>query len=141
MGGYHEHLAREARERAMKNTVTQAHVDAQIVDISVSTIFDKVTVVAVRLKNGFVLVESAGAVDKANYSEAIGREICLARIKNKIWELEGYVLSTALQYQRIASEFSERAMTDLRNGEATLHGETLRAFEQLVAQCGISAEL
>lgn len=80
----------------MKNTVTQAHVEAQIADIQVSTIFDKVTVVAVRLVNGFVLVESAGAVDKANYSEATGREICLARIKNKIWELEGYQLSTRL---------------------------------------------
>lgn len=77
----------------MKNTVTQAEVDAQIVETTVSTVFDKVTVVAVRLRSGFVLVESAGAVDKANYSEAIGREICLTRIKNRIWELEGYRLS------------------------------------------------
>ena len=52
-------------------------------------------VVAARLRNGFVLVESAGAVDKANYREDVGREICLERIKNKIWELEGYQLSTA----------------------------------------------
>lgn len=78
----------------MQNTVTQAQVDAQIVDIHVQTVFEKVTVVSVRLRNGFVLVESAGAVDKANYSEAVGREICLRRIKDKIWELEGYQLST-----------------------------------------------
>ncbi len=98
MGGYHEYLARNAlrSSRAMlPNTVTQAHVDAQIVDVQVSTVFDKVTVVAVRLRNGFVLVESAGAVDKANYRESVGREICLTRIKNRIWELEGYQLSTA----------------------------------------------
>jgi hypothetical protein len=78
----------------MKNSITQERVDAQIIDVEVSTIFDKVTVVAVRLRNGFVLVESAGAVDKANYSEEVGREICLERIKNKIWELEGYLLSS-----------------------------------------------
>ena len=83
----------------MKNTITQAHVDAQIAEIHVQTMFDKVTVVTVRCLNGFVLVESAGAVDKANYSEAIGREICLGRIKNKIWELEGYRLSSELAAQ------------------------------------------
>jgi hypothetical protein len=80
----------------MKNTVTQKIVDEQIADIQVTTVYEKVTVVSVRLKNGFVLVESAGAVDKANYSEAIGKEICLQRIKNKIWELEGYRLSCEL---------------------------------------------
>lgn len=84
----------------MKNTVTQQEVDAQIVDVQVSTVFEKVTVVAVRLRNGFVLVESAGAVDRANYREDIGKEICLARIKNKIWELEGYRLSSELAAQR-----------------------------------------
>ena len=80
----------------MKTSVTQAHVDAQIVELNVTTVFDKVTVVAARLRNGFVLVEASGAVDKANYSEAIGREICLRRIKDKIWEMEGYQLSTNL---------------------------------------------
>lgn len=78
------------------HSVTQAHVDQQIVEVSVSTVFEKVTVVSVRLRNGFVLVESAGAVDKANYSEGVGRSICLQRIKNKIWELEGYLLSSQI---------------------------------------------
>lgn len=80
----------------MNNSITQQHVDAQIVDIQVTTVYDKVTVVSVRLRNGFVLVESAGAVDKANYSEHVGANICLERIKNKIWELEGYRLSSQL---------------------------------------------
>jgi hypothetical protein len=84
----------------MNTTVTQAHVDAQIADVDVATKFDKVTVVTVRLRNGFVLVESAGAVDKANYSEHVGRQICLQRIKNRIWELEGYLLSTRLHEAR-----------------------------------------
>lgn len=57
------------------------------------TEFGKVTVVIVRLKNGFVLTESSGAVDPANYDLQTGKEICLERIKNRLWELEGYALS------------------------------------------------
>jgi len=80
------------------NTVTQARIKDLLVrsQIDVCTKFDKVTVVTVRLPNGFVLVESAGAVDPANYNEEIGRGICLQRIENKLWELEGYLLSSHL---------------------------------------------
>ena len=52
--------------------------------------FDKCTLVCVKLENGFVLTESSACVDPANYNEEIGKEICFERIKNKIWELEGY---------------------------------------------------
>lgn len=62
--------------------------------VDVCTKFDKVTVVTVRLPNGFVLVESSGAVDKANYSEAQGAKICLERIATKLWQFEGYQLSS-----------------------------------------------
>lgn len=54
--------------------------------------FDKCTLVCVKLENGFVLTESSACVDPANYNEEIGKEICFERIKNKIWELEGYRL-------------------------------------------------
>ena len=56
------------------------------------TVFGKCTIVAVQLKNGFVLVESSSCVDPINYSEAIGMSICIERIKNRLWELEGYKL-------------------------------------------------
>lgn len=81
-----------------QNTVTQEQIDALLVDseIDVSTRLDKVTVVSVRLPHGFVVTEACGAVDPANYDEEIGREICLGRIKNKLWELEGYALSKRL---------------------------------------------
>lgn len=61
-------------------------------EISVTTQFDKVTVVCVKLKSGFVITEAAGAVDPRNYSEEIGKEVCLERIKRKLWEMEGYAL-------------------------------------------------
>lgn len=81
-----------------KNTVTQADIDKIIANsqISVKTIFAKCTVVAVQLPNGFVLVESSSCVDPINYNEAMGTAICIDRIKNKLWELEGYKLQCEL---------------------------------------------
>ena len=65
-------------------------------EIKVETVYDKVTIVNCKLPNGFVITESSGAVDKANYDEKIGTEICMERIENKLWELEGYVLAKQL---------------------------------------------
>lgn len=76
------------------NSVTQEQIDALLksAEVLVETKFNKVTVVVCKLRNGFVITEAAGAVDPANYSEEIGREICMNRIENKLWELEGYCL-------------------------------------------------
>lgn len=81
-----------------KNTVTQEHVDDlyERSEIKVFTVFDKTTIVSAKLPNGFVITESIGCVDPANYSEIIGRVECEGKIKNKIWELEGYLLQDKL---------------------------------------------
>lgn len=63
-------------------------------EFSISTLFDKVTVISAKLPNGFVITESSGAVSSENYDEQIGVSICKERIKNKIWELEGYKLAS-----------------------------------------------
>ena len=61
-------------------------------EVSVETRFGKVTVVCVKLANGFVLTEASGAVDPRNYSQEMGTKICLERVEKKLWELEGYAL-------------------------------------------------
>lgn len=96
----------------MKNTVTRDQIDALMAaaEVDVCTKFDKVTVVTVKLPNGFVVVEACGAVDKANYSEAQGAKICLERIATKLWQFEGYVLSTRLDEQRRSAP-SDESMT------------------------------
>lgn len=82
----------------MSNTVTKEQIDTLLKEatVKVQTVYDKVTIVTIQLRNGFVITESAGAVDKKNYSEEIGKEVCLERIKNKLWELEGYALQKCL---------------------------------------------
>lgn len=56
----------------------------------------KTTVVRAVLKNGFEIVESSSCVSAENYDEKLGEEICMERIRNKIWELLGFLLQTAV---------------------------------------------
>lgn len=81
------------------NTVTQEEVNKNMKDVLVRTVeeFGKpTTYVTVRMENGFTLRESTTCVDPANYSEDIGKEVCLKRIEDKIWFLLGYTLQSKL---------------------------------------------
>lgn len=52
----------------------------------------KTTVLRVLTPTGFVTWDFASCIDPENYDEAIGCNIALSRVKNKIWELLGFVL-------------------------------------------------
>lgn len=80
----------------MTNTITQGHVDTIIAKSKiVFEKFGKKTSVGVcTLPNGFVIVESSSCVDPKNFDHEIGKEIIMERFKNKVWELEGYVLQS-----------------------------------------------
>lgn len=81
-----------------RNTITEVQV-REIIDnseIEVQTILDKCAIVTCQLPNGFIIVESSACVDPANYDENLGAQICMERIVNKVWELEGYVLQSLL---------------------------------------------
>lgn len=60
------------------------------------TMGGKTTVVRAVLKNGFVIVESSSCVSAENYDEKLGEEVCMKRIRNKVWELLGFLLQTAV---------------------------------------------
>ena len=42
--------------------------------------------------NDFEIVASSSAANAEEYSAEIGMEMCMNRIKSKLWELEAYVL-------------------------------------------------
>lgn len=86
-----------------QNTVTQEQVDNIFYSstLDYSTRFEKCTVLTVQLPNGFIIVESSACVDAANFDENMGAEICNERVKNKIWELEGYKLQDQVYNNRI----------------------------------------
>lgn len=82
----------------MRNKVSQEQVDNIFnnSECEVYHSFDKTVVASCKLPNGFVIVESSSCVDPVNFDETIGMNICTDRIKNKIWELEGYKLQAEL---------------------------------------------
>jgi len=77
-----------------QNTITEEHIN-NLVDqskIEYQKLGFKTTVLSCTLPNGFVIVESSSCVDEDNFDMEVGRDICIERIKNKLWELEGYLL-------------------------------------------------
>ena len=61
-----------------------------------STIGDCTTVVRCVLRNGFEIIESSTCVAPENYSQEVGEDICLEKIREKIYELLAFLLKTGL---------------------------------------------
>lgn len=51
-----------------------------------------VTVCALTLKNGFVAIGYSACAAAATFDEATGRRLAFENARDRIWELEGYLL-------------------------------------------------
>jgi hypothetical protein len=67
-----------------------------IQEIEIKTLGEKTTFVRATLVNGFEICETSACVDPANYDETLGANICIEKIKDKIWFLLGFLLQTAV---------------------------------------------
>ena len=85
-----------AKLRTDAPSISQKMVDDFIRETEVTTMGDKTTVVRAVLRNGFEIVESSACVSAENYDEALGAQICMENIKNKVWMLLGFLLQTAV---------------------------------------------
>jgi hypothetical protein len=65
------------------------------------------TVCALRLRNGFIVIGESAAASAANFDEELGRKIARENARNKIWVLEGYLLRERLA--EMGSKVGERA--------------------------------
>lgn len=54
------------------------------------------TVCALTLRNGFIVTGESAAVSPENFDEEIVRKIARDNARNKIWQLEGYLLRERL---------------------------------------------
>lgn len=84
------------RLRTDAPSISQQMVDDFIREREIITMGDKTTVVRAVLRNGFEIVESSACVSAENYDEALGAQICMEHIKNKVWMLLGFLLQTAV---------------------------------------------
>lgn len=58
------------------------------------------TVCCLVLENGFTVTGESAAVSPENFDEEIGRKIARAEARDKIWQLEGYLLRERLHQGR-----------------------------------------
>lgn len=86
-------------------------------DVEVQTLFGNCTMVALRLPNGFVIAETSACVDPNNYDIEIGKAICMKKIRNKVWELEGYLLCDYLWDKSILEKDENEDEPDCENCE------------------------
>lgn len=63
--------------------------------VFITTIGEKTTLVHVVLPTGFEMVEASACVDPRNYSEEYGAEICMGKVRYRLWDLMGFVLQWA----------------------------------------------
>jgi hypothetical protein len=69
-----------------------------------------VTVCALHLRNGFVVIGHSASASAANFDPAIGKRVARERARNEIWALEGYLLRERLAALEEVSMMQE-AMT------------------------------
>lgn len=77
--------------------LTSADIDAAIVGEAYHVFPNTtMTVCALTLRNGFVVIGESAAASPENFDAAIGRRIARDNARNKIWALEGYLLRSKL---------------------------------------------
>ena len=82
--------------RTDKPSISQEMVDNFILETWTQTAGEKTTIVRAMLRNGFELVEASSCVSPENYDEKMGREICMKKIRDRVWQLLGFLLQTAV---------------------------------------------
>ncbi len=80
--------------------LTPADIDAAIIGETFTVLpSGKVMVCELTLRNGFTVRGEAATVSKANFNHEIGQRISRDNARNKVWELEGYLLQQRLHEQ------------------------------------------
>ncbi|MBP6776239.1 MAG: hypothetical protein KA151_03190 [Piscinibacter sp.] len=74
--------------------ITNEMVDAFIVGHEAMRMGNH-TVVHVRLRNGFSIIEDSACVDPANYDHEVGEKLALQKARARVWPLLGFLLATA----------------------------------------------
>lgn len=84
--------------------LTPDHINSQIV-ASQFCVFDNttVTVCCLTLKNGFTVTGESACASPENFDEDIGRRLAFDNAREKIWQLEGYLLRNELSTQEGAT--------------------------------------
>ena len=92
--------------------LTPDHIDSVIVDETYTNLPDGRTVICqLTLKNGYTIDGKSACVSKENFNQEIGNKIARQNAREKIWELEGYLLKEKLNHQiKIQEHFASQGV-------------------------------
>ena len=80
--------------------LTPALIDSAIIKEDYHVFPDTtLTVCCLTLKNGFTVTGESAAASPANFDREIGKKVARDNARNKIWQLEGYLLKEKLYTQ------------------------------------------
>lgn len=85
--------------------ITPSAVDKKIASVEFH-LFERTlhTICVLKLENGFTVTGESACVHPANFNESTGREIAFKNARDKIWELEGYLLKQRLFEEKLNKE-------------------------------------
>lgn len=76
--------------------LTPQLIDSKIVEKSFHKLTDVLTVCVITLQNGFTVTGESACASPENYDKDIGEQIAFNNARDKIWQLEGYLLKEKL---------------------------------------------
>ena len=74
-------------------TVSVSMVDAMSANVESRQIDDKTTLAIATCLTRFKMYETSSCVDPENFDQAVGKKIATERIRGRLWELLGFVVS------------------------------------------------
>lgn len=78
----------------LRDRVTEEYIRSRISKITYNVVPDStVTICNITMKNGFNVIGKSACINPVNFDINIGQDIALKDAFNKIWELEGYLLT------------------------------------------------
>ena len=82
--------------------LTPDQIDAKIIKTYYHVVPGTVlTICVLTLENGFTVTGESAPVSAVNFNEEIGQKIAFENARNKIWQLEGYLLRDRLHSELI----------------------------------------
>lgn len=89
-----ETIEREIQEKGLNAPrLTPEDIDAKIRDKTFTNLpSGKCVICEITLQNGFTVRGESACVSPKNFDQEIGNKIAFENARNKIWQLEGYLL-------------------------------------------------
>lgn len=83
--------------------LTPAYIDSRIKTVEYMVLQGRITVCVMTLQNDFVVIGESAATSAENFDKELGEEMAFDEARERIWELEGYLLKERIYQAAIAN--------------------------------------